>query len=173
MRVLIPIRKGWMVWLGLLFLAHGSVLGRELELTGDYDDEGTVSKAAPDQPAGVVSLHALLSLEFVPGLARLLHDQTGVVKIKHEAGMLEVAVVNREGEVIWQERWKQGEGYQRSGDTLSLHFRPGRKDKEEFLLNFETVTAYRLLQVEVVRLTPTVLGPVRHPMGTYLFHRAE
>jgi hypothetical protein len=143
----------------------------ELELTGDYDDEGTVVTAAPDQPPGVVSLHALFSLEFVPGLARLLHDQTGAVKLHHEGSVLRAEVINREGEAIWRATWKQGEGFAVRDGRAILHFKPGRFGNDEFVLILSTITTHRLLQVEVQRLKPTFFGPVFQPVGTYLFHR--
>ncbi|HEX2862569.1 MAG TPA: hypothetical protein VHN79_13060 [Lacunisphaera sp.] len=151
-----------------------TVQAREPELTGIYDDAGTVVTAAPGRSAqDVASLHALLSLEFVPGLARLLHDRTGEVRLTHTPGQLAVEVVNRDGEVGWQESWKQGKDYAVRGDRVVLHFRPGKFGQDEFVLMLETVTAHRLLQVEVQRLKPTFFGPVYQPMGTYLFHRAE
>jgi len=174
MPVLVPLRSHWMNWaLPCLLVLVAPTKGRDLELTGVYEDEGTVAVAAPGRTDEVVSLHALLSLEFVPGLAKILHDRTSLVRVKHLASVLEVQVVDREGETTWQEIWKEGADFKRQGDALLLHFRPGRKDKEEFVLTLQTLTAFRLLQVEVRRLTPTLLGPLSHPMGTYLFHRLE
>lgn len=146
---------------------------RELELTGVYDDEGTVVTPPPGKESGVASLHALLSLEFVPGLARMLHDQTGQVRLTHTAGALEVQVANRDGEVIWREKWRQGEDYALRGDRVVLRFRPGKFGQDEFVIMLETVTEHRLLQLEVQRLKPTYFGPVYQPMGIFLFHRAE
>lgn len=146
---------------------------RELELSGSYDDTGIVVTAAPDQPPGVASLHAMLSLEFVPGLARLLHDQTGLVRLAHEGALLRVEVVNHDDEIIWRSSWKQGEGYALRDGRVYLHLKPGRFGSDEYVLIFSTVTEHRLLQLEVKRLKPTFFGPVYQPMGTYLFHRAE
>lgn len=162
-------------WLGI-FVLVATVTGhtRELELTGTYEDSGTAITFAPGQSAqDVVSLHALLSLEFVPGLARMLHDRTSRVKVTHHAGSLDIEVLNRDDEVDWRASWKQGKDYALRGDRLVLHFRPGRFGQDEYVFLLDTITTHRLLQLEVQRLKPTFFGPVAQPMGTYLFHRAE
>jgi hypothetical protein len=172
MNALSLIRFGWLGF--VVFAAAITGQTRELELTGAYEDSGTTITAAPGQsPQDVVSLHALLSAEFVPGLARMLHERTSLVKMTHTVGSLEIEVLNRDDEVDWRASWKQGTDYALRGDRLMLRFRPGRFGQDEFLLLLETITAHRLLQVEVQRLKPTFFGPVAQPMGTYLFHRAE
>lgn len=154
-----------------------SMVGAEppakLELTGSYEDAGTVVVAAPDQPPGVVSLHALLSLEFVPGLARLLQDQTSEVRLTHQDESLAVEVIGKEEDVIWRAHWKPGAGYALREGRVYLHLKPGRLGSDEFVLILSTLTSHRLLQVEVRRRKATFFGPVFEPMGTYLFHRAE
>ena len=146
---------------------------REPELTGAYEDAGTIAIAPPGDPPPVVSLHALLVAEFMPGLVRILHDQTGEVRLTHTAGLLRAEITNRDGEVTWERHWRQGTDYGMQGPRVILRFEGARPEDDDFLLLLETVTAYKLLQVEVQRHTPTLLGPRIQPMGTYLFHRAE
>jgi hypothetical protein len=167
--------RRWLGWLGLATLALApAALARDLELTGAYEDAGTIITAAPGQSErDVISLHAMLSLEFVPGLARLLHDQTGLVRLTHEGSALRVEVVGRDEEIIWRANWKQGEGFAVRDNRVYLHFKPGRFGNDEYILILSTLTNHRLLQLEVQRLKPTFFGPVFQPMGTYLFHRAE
>lgn len=145
----------------------------ELELTGNYDDAGTLVTAAPDQAPGVVSLHAMLSLEFVPGLARQLQDQTDQVRLVHEGAEIRVEVVGRDEETLWRATWKQGQHYALRDGRVYLHLKPGRFGNDEFMLVLSSVTEHRLLQLEVKRMKPTFFGPVYQPMGTYLFHRVE
>ncbi|MFZ5494811.1 MAG: hypothetical protein ACOZE5_05670 [Verrucomicrobiota bacterium] len=146
---------------------------REPEITGAYEDEGAIAVAPPGEPPPVVSLHALLTVQFIPGVARLLHEQTGEVRLTHTAGRLRAEITNRDGEVAWERIWRQGEDYGVQGARVVLRFKGVRPHDDDFLLLLETVTAYKLLQVEVQRLTPTLLGPRARPMGTYLFHRTE
>ncbi len=156
----------------LVFLGWSTIsrAERELHLTGSYEDAGTIVTAAPDQST-VVSLHAMLSLEFVPGLARILHDRTAEVRLFHEVGALRVEVVDRDDEVIWRATWKQGEGFSLRDGRAVLHFKPGRFGNDEYVVVLSTVTEHRLLQLEMRRMKPTFFGPVFEPMGTYLFHR--
>jgi hypothetical protein len=146
---------------------------REPEINGTYDDAGTIATAPPGEPPAVVSLHALLVAEFSPALSRLLHDQTGGVRLTHTGGQLRAEILNRDGEVAWERIWRQGEDYGVQGARVVLRFKAARVDGDDFVLLLETVTAYKLLQIEVQRHTPTVLGPKVQPMGTYLFHRDE
>ncbi|AOS45972.1 hypothetical protein Verru16b_03063 [Lacunisphaera limnophila] len=152
-------------------LALGAAGPRELDLSGTYDDAGVVVVAAPDQVPGVISLHAMLSLEFVPGLAKLLHDQTGQVRITHEGFLLKVEVLDRDDAVIWHADWKGGEDFGLRDNRIFLRLKPGRFGNDEYVLSFTTVSEHRLLQLEVQRLKPTFFGPVYEAMGTYLFYR--
>ncbi len=146
---------------------------REPEITGTYADDGTIAVAPPGDEPKVVSLHALLIAEFNPGLAKVLHEQTGSVRLTHTAGLLRAEILNRDGEVAWERTWRQGDDYAVRGAQILLRFKAARENGDDFILRLETVTAYKLLQVEVQRLTPTLLGPRMQPMGTFLFHRDE
>jgi hypothetical protein len=172
MKVSFPVPYQWRGWIAAVLLAVTAAADdRAPDLTGVYDDEGTVVSTATGRPADGGSLHALLSLEFVPALARILHDQTAQVRIKHSRTSLEIEVIDRDGKVSWQGAWKQGEDYGLREGRVVLHFKPGKFGRDEFLLMFRNVTTHRLLELEVQRLTPTLLGPTVHPIGTYLFPR--
>jgi hypothetical protein len=159
-----------LVLLACAMPAAGAAAPRDLDLSGSYDDAGTVVIAAPEQ-SPVVSLHAMLSMEFMPGLARLLQDRTKEVRLTHEGELLQVDVVDHDDETIWRGAWKQGEGFAVRDGRVYLHFKPGRFGNDEFIVILSTVTEHRLLQLEMQRLKPTFFGPVFQPMGTYLFHR--
>lgn len=143
------------------------------ELTGVFEDVGTIAVAPPGEPPKVVSLHALLAAQFNPELARLLQVDTGEVRLKHTEGLFEAEITNRDGEVAWRMAWRRGEGYGLRDGRVVLRHKAARESEPDYLLLLDTVTAYKLLQVEVQRLKPTVLGPQAEPMGTYLFHRDE
>lgn len=171
MNVSFPASSRWRYWIAAAVIAAtATAREREVDLTGVYDDEGAVVATATGRADGV-SLHALLKLEFVPALARILHDQTAQIRIKQGRASLEIEVIDRDGKVSWQGAWERGDGYVVREGHLILHFKPGKFGQDEFLLIFKTVTMHRLLEVEVQRLTPTVLGPSIHPIGTYLFPR--
>jgi hypothetical protein len=172
MNVSFPVPHQWRGWIAaVLLVVMVKADERAPDLTGIYDDEATVITTSIGRPADGASLHALLSLEFVPALARILHDQTGQVRIKHSRASLEIEVLDREGKVSWLSVWRQGEDYALREGRVILHLRPGKFGRDEFLLMFRNVTNHRLLELEVQRLTPTLLGPTVHPIGTYLFPR--
>lgn len=143
------------------------------EVGGVYDDEGTIVVAPPGDPPPVVSLHALLTLQFIPGVVQMLHDQTGEVRLTHTTGRFHMAITNREGEVAWERTWREGDDFGLQEGRVVLRFKAAREGDDDYFLSLETVTAYKLLQVEVQRHTPSLLGPRIQSLGTYLFHRAE
>ncbi|HEY8993440.1 MAG TPA: hypothetical protein VIM71_02045 [Lacunisphaera sp.] len=162
----------WRYWVAAAWLVvTAAAEEREPNLTGIYDDEGTVVTTAVGRASDGVSLHALFKLEFVPALARILHEQTAQIRIKHHRASLEVEITDPDGKVIWQGAWQHAEGYAIRDGRVVLHFKPGKFGQDEFLLLLKTITVHRLLEVEVQRLTPTLLGPSVHPVGTYLFPR--
>lgn len=162
----------------LLALCLGTVLLRgapdgESTITGVYDDEGMIAVPPPGDPPPVVSLHALLTLQFIPGIISLLHDETGEVRLTHTAGQLKMEITNREGEVAWTRTWRAGDDYDVRAGRVVLRFKAVRDGGVDHLLLLDTVTAHKLLQIEVQRHTPTVLGPKIESLGTYLFSRRE
>jgi len=164
--------RRWRYWIvTALLVGSAAAVEPEPDLTGVYDDEGTVVTTDVGRASDGVSLHALFKLEFVPALARILHEQTTQIRIKHNRASLEVEVTDPDGKVIWQGAWQHGEGYAMRDGRVVLHFKPGKFGQDEFLLLLRTITVHRLLEVEVQRLTPTLLGPSVHPVGTYLFPR--
>ena len=143
-------------------------------LSGVYEDAGTiVSIPEGAEPLAVVSLHALLSLEFNPGMARLLQERTREVRVQHEGETLAVEFLDKDGEKIWAPVWTRENGLTLRERRLQLRLKPGKFGNDEYVLVFENITTHRLLQVHVQRLKPTFFGPVFQPMGTFLFHRLD
>jgi hypothetical protein len=143
------------------------------DVSGAYDDEGTIAEPPPGEPPRVISLHALLTLQFIPGVVQLLHDQTGEVRLTLTPGRFHMAITNRDGEVAWERTWREGDDFGLQEGRIVLRYRAAREGEDDYFLRLESVTAYKLLQVEVQRHTPSILGPKIQPLGTYLFHRAE
>ncbi len=144
------------------------------DLSGTYDDAGTIVKIAEgEETPQTVSLHALLSLEFNPGLARLLQQRTREVRVKHEGDTFAVDFVDADGESIWAPVWNRETGSYLRERRLHLRLKPGKFGNDEYVLVFENVTTHRLLQVQLQRVKPTFFGPVLQPVGTFLFHRLD
>lgn len=143
------------------------------EINGAYDDDGTVAVPPPEGVKIFPSLHAFLSGEFSPGMARLVHEKTGQVRLKHGDGHLEAEVTNHDGEVAWNIEWKSGDTYGVQKDRVIILFKGATANDDQYRLLLDTVSTYKLLQVEVQRLTPSTFGLQVKPLGTYLFPRAE
>lgn len=161
-----------------LFMASGASaalveLPRGPEISGVYDDEGTIAIPPPVGVKIFPSLHAFLSGEFSTGMSRLIHEKTGQVRLKHGAGHLEAEVTNHDGEVAWRIEWKSGDTYGVQKERVVILFKGVGVNDDQYRLLLETVSTYKLLQVEVQRLTPSMFGLQVKPLGTYLFTRAE
>ncbi|MDQ5978388.1 MAG: hypothetical protein QG602_1362 [Verrucomicrobiota bacterium] len=143
-------------------------------LTGVYDDAGTAASIPEGQPTpDVISLHALLSLEFNPGMARLLQERTREIRITHDEKALSVEFLDRDGEKIWNPVWTRESGYSVRDRRVQLRIKPGKFGNDEYIIVLENVTTHRLLQVHIQKLKPTFFGPVFQPMGTFLFPRLD
>jgi hypothetical protein len=141
------------------------------DLSGDYADGGTIVSADSGVAAVEPSLRALLSLQFDPAVVGALRDETSHVTIKHGGGVLEIEARDMENNVAWRGRWHEGSGYVQRGSSVLLRFRLEGSGSDEIVLTLEPLAPHGLLQVSAQRITPTLLGPVARPLGTYLFHR--
>lgn len=148
-----------------------SAAAKEPDIAGTFADDGTTIVKVEHGPAGAVSLRALFALEFDPRAARLLHERTAEIRIVEGPVSLTVLALDAEGAVAWQRDWRLGDGYARNDGRVMLRLRSDRHGRDEFVLNLEAVTEHRLLQVELQRLTPTLLGPMLAPLGTWVFPR--
>jgi hypothetical protein len=163
--------------LGLALTTEGPAalieLPRGPEISGTYDDEGTVAIPAPEGVKIYASLHAFLSGEFSEGMSRLIHEKTGQVRLQLEKGRLEAEVTDHDGESAWRMEWKSGETYGVQKERVVILFKGTTVNDDQYRLILESVSTYKLLQVEVQRLTPSTFGLQVKPLGTYLFSRAE
>ena len=146
---------------------------RAPEITGVYDDEGTVALPPPAGVQVFPSLHAFLSGEFSPGMAKLVHEKTRQLRLTHANGRLEAEATDHDGEAIWNFEWKSGDTFGVRGERVVVLFRGAKVNDDQYRLLIETVSTYKLLQIEVQRLRPSTFGLQVQPMGTYLFSRAE
>lgn len=163
--------RGWHVLLAAAVLTVSSAAAESRpDVSGVYSDEGTTVVGNSSLFSGVVSLHALLRLEFDSRLAALRNEETAEVRVTHEGTTLDFEIVDRDGEVTWKTRWKVGEGMSQDGRVLILRMRAERSATEEFFVLLEPAQD-GLLQVKVQRMKATILGPVVEATGTYLFGR--
>ncbi len=169
----VQISRGWLGVLAAVLTTVVLAAADETEagLSGLYADEGTTVASDSGLFVGNASLHALLKLEFDPKVVNVLDDETAQIAVKHEGTLLEIQAFDHEGTVSWKAQWREGDGYVQRGRVVVLRFRTEKFGSDEFIVQLESVTVHRLLQVKVQRVAPTLLGPVVRATGTYLFHR--
>lgn len=166
--------KGWRWFLIAAALTAAAVAEEGAAgIPGVYEDDGTTVTSGAASTEGIPSFLALLKLEFDPAVAKVLHDETAQIAVRQEENLVEIEARDADGTVSWTGRWIEGDGWVRQGAAIVLRFRATRVGAEEFRILLEPLSENGLLQVQVQRVTPTVLGPAVRSMGTYLFHRAS
>jgi len=160
----------------IALLALGGSLARAIDISGYYADKGTIVRAgqiADDAPE-VMSLHALLNLEFDPALAGVLFAETTRVDLVQAGRVLESRIHSPDGVLRWQGEYWFDDG--RSPDAMSSHSRViltlrKANARDSHLLIFELVGEDKSLLVTALRISSTIIGPSAQPVGTYLFSR--
>lgn len=142
-----------------------------VNLSGDYEDGGTVVSASSDFAGREPSLAAMLQLVFDAKIASALHDQTARVTLKQTERDLDIEIRDRDDTVAWHGHWRAGAEYQQQGAAIVLRFRRDRPMADEVFITLEPAADNRLLQLTVQRVEATVLGPSVRDRGTYLFGR--
>ncbi len=174
-RELMFLSLGWLALTGATAHAAAPAAAIKLEtldLSGDFDDGGTVVTAGENPASETPSLGAILQLAFDPKAASTIHEQTALVRLKQTGDALAVETIDADGQVIWRAKWLEGEEYSRTEHSVTLRFRSPRSPSDEVLLVLEPAAGNRLLQVSVQLREATLFGPRVTSKGVFLFGRA-
>jgi hypothetical protein len=155
---------------GLLAIAAIARL-HAVDVSGVYENAGTLVGPASPAEAGPISLQGLLGLEFDYALTRTLHDQVDRVVVKQAELTFTIECKDRDGATTWSGRWQLNKGYGMEGDRVKLLFRSKRYPDDGFYFTLNTLNEGKLLAVDVQRINSTWFGPVLKPVGTFLFNR--
>lgn len=155
----------------LLLLGLFAVAARAVDVSGVYENAGTVVSTTLASPEAGVPFRGLVGLEFDLPLARALHSDTERVTLTQVAGTFTMRCTDAAGAETWTGQWERDRGYGIEGNQVKLIFRSKRFADDGFLFLLTPVGDETLLQVEVLRVHSTFFGPVGKPIGTFLFHR--
>ena len=144
---------------------------RAVDVSGTYENAG--SMVSPDSAAasGTISLQGLCTLEFDHALTRALHTQTDRVVVRQSDSAFIIECKDRDGAVTWSGRWERDVGYGVDPGQVNLLFRSKRFEFDGFLFSLSQVGDAQLLMVDVRRVNTTPFGPVAKPIGVFLFNR--
>ena len=161
--------------LSRLSLAIASLLAiataRAEDLSGVYENTGSLVSSATDPTEGTVSFQGLLGLDFDYALTRALHAETNRVTLRQTETHFTIECRNTDDQVTWSGQWQKGVGYTVDGDHVELVFRAPRFKDDGFIFSLRRVPQRDLLFVEVQRLNATSFGPSAQPVGSFLFGR--
>ncbi|MBI2515462.1 MAG: hypothetical protein HYV95_00975 [Opitutae bacterium] len=157
---------------GLLLALAGALIAKAqivpADMSGDYDDEGVLLSEGTERFSGTVSLHALFSATFDPELARQLHAKTSRIGLQQGNGVFDITVYDDEGKAVGAGHWKKGPDYAQQDDRVTLRL---TAKGEIYIFTCELVGQGKVLQLTVERGQQTIFGPVRQPLGVFLFPR--
>lgn len=156
----------------LLLLGLLAATARAVDVSGTYENAGSVISTTTASSKGDVPFRGLLGLEFNLTLARALHSDVDRVEISQEPDSFTIRCFERDGKESWNGRWERGFSYGVDEKQVKLVFRsPGRFGDDGFLFLLSPITERRLLLVEVYHIKSTSFGPGMKPAGSFLFER--
>lgn len=159
-------------WCGLLMVLAGALVAEAqitpADLSGDYDDEGVLLSEGAEKFAGVISLRALFGAAFDPELAQQLHVKTARVSLQQGTGVFDITAYDDEGKAVGIGHWKKGPDYAQQDDRVTLRL---SAKGEIYIFTCELVGQGKVLQLTIERGKQTVFGPMRQPVGVFLFPR--
>lgn len=153
----------------LLLLGMLAVAARAVDVSGSYENAGSMIAAAP--ATGDISLQGLLGLNFDHELTRAIHCETSRVEIKQTDSQFGIVCKKDDGTVTWSGYWQRNVGYDWDSEKVSLLFRTPRFKQDGFLFKVSLAGNRRMLLVEVLRINSTYFGPMGESLGTFIFDR--
>jgi hypothetical protein len=154
-----------------LFAAATWVGARAVDVSGTYENAGSMVRPGSPAEAGIISLQGLCTLEFDHALTRALHTQTDRVVVRQSDSAFIIECHDRDGAVTWSGRWARDMGYGVDPGQVNLLFRSKRFEPDGFLFSLSLAGDGQLLLIDVRRIKTTWLGPVGEPIGVFLFNR--
>ena len=142
------------------------------DISGTFEDKGVaVSSESMDSPT-VVSLQALLNLEFNAQLGVATYANATEVQIDPGRSNLDLKILGAEGTLLGDVSWSI-ENYQATeGGGVMVRIRSPRSADDSYVLLLETINEGQLLQAKVMQVEATTFGPKYQELGTYFFPRA-
>jgi hypothetical protein len=162
--------RWWSVFTLAAFLGLAGIV-HAFDITGRYSDKGTAVSTNETHLEGDVSLHALLCLDFNP--KSNAYASSDEIKLTQERGSLEAEVLNEDDKVMLKTHWVLDREFTLEDNRLVLTLRANASSQVGYALLFESAAEGKLLEVTVVRISATSLGPVTQRMGTYFFPRMK
>jgi len=160
----------WRWFLAAIALAFITITDlRAADLSGTYENFGSMVNPATDAEAGTISLQGLFSQEFDYKLTRAQHAYVDQVVVKQTSDQITIECRDTDGKLTWGGHWKRDAGYNAKDGQVDLIVRSKRNKDDSYLFSFSTVSDQHLLVVTVNLMQATVFGPVAKPLGTFLF----
>jgi hypothetical protein len=144
---------------------------RAVDVSGTYENAGSMVGPGSEAEAGIISFQGLCSLEFNHTLTRALHTQVDRVVVRQADSSFIIECKDRDDAVTWSGRWQRDIGYGVDPGQVNLLFRSKRFEPDGFLFSLSLAGDGNLLLVDVRRVKTTWLGPVGQPIGVFLFNR--
>tara|TARA_B110000305_G_scaffold126962_1_gene142211 strand:+ start:1542 stop:2051 length:510 start_codon:yes stop_codon:yes gene_type:complete len=140
-----------------------------LDISGSYDDKGTVIRSESGGGSETISFHGMLSLDFDPIMAEAKYGDTTHIDLIDKDGKLDIEIIDKEGKIVWGAVWRANDGYSHEGDSAVIRISNGNSSGDRTSLVITPLSDGAYLEVKAYRVTATALGPKSHPIGSYIF----
>ncbi|MBT5900637.1 MAG: hypothetical protein HOH58_00845 [Opitutaceae bacterium] len=139
-----------------------------LDITGSYDDKGTVIGSTTGDNE-TISFHGMLSLDFDPIMAEAKYGDTTHIDLIDKEGKLDIEIIDKEGKMVWGAVWRARDGYSHEGESAVIRISNGTSDGSRTSLVITPLNDGAYLEVTAYKITATAVGPKSDPIGSYIF----
>ncbi len=140
-----------------------------LDITGSYDDKGTVIQSGSGGGSETISFHGILSLDFNPIMAEAEYGDTSHVDLIDLKEKLDIEIIDEGGKMVWGAVWGRYDGYSHEGDSAVIRISNGDSNGNRTSLVITPLSEGAYLEVKAYKITVTALGPKSDPIGSYIF----
>ena len=154
-----------------IIIAGATLIGRAdaLDISGTYDDKGSIIGSNGVGSGESVSLHGLLSLEFDPVMAEANFGDTSHVVLVDKDGKIDIEIFDDNGTMIWGTVWGVHDGYSHEGDVAVIRISNGSANGDRTSLVMKTFNDGAYLEVKAYAVKYSAVGPHSEPIGSYIF----
>jgi len=155
---------------GVIVMAASAQL-RAVDISGVYESTGVIVNAEAGTAGRDVSFRGLLGLELNLALANKDVTASTQVTIDQSKEQFSITCKDADGKTTWTGTWNRGAGYDSSADRVILLFRGNNIPGDGYLFALNNGASSKFLEVEILRIDNTLLGPVNHSIGSFVFCR--
>ena len=149
-----------------------AVTAHAVDVSGTYENVGTVVGERPAALAEPVNFRGLLTLEFDRPLANARFADVTRIVLTQTDSAFKVSCRDADGNEVWTGRWQRDLGYDFDAKQVKLLFSSKEKKDDGYLFQLSPAGDGNVLIVEITEIHAGPFGPTGKPAGLFAFERA-